>query len=102
MSAQDWIPVVFTKKQTPIVAKNKVSPINPLEKYDGEGSAPKKEFVSKEDQQKITQLRLLKKLTQTELTQKLCLPKDTIKRIENGTHEKNKALTNKIIMNLSR
>ena len=30
------------------------------------------------------------------------LPKDTIKRMENGTHEKNKALTNRIKAFLSK
>jgi DNA-binding XRE family transcriptional regulator len=66
------------------------------------GPLPKIEKVSLEDRKEITQLRILKKLTQDELTKRLNLQKDTIKNIENGTHEKNKALTSKIKAFLSK
>ena len=73
-----------------------------LDAYNAETPAPKIEKVSTEDKKEITQLRILKKLTQDQLNIRLNLPKDTIKSIENGTHKKNKELTNKIISFLSK
>jgi DNA-binding XRE family transcriptional regulator len=67
-----------------------------------DGVAPKVEKISADDKKEITQLRILKKLTQDQLNVKMNLPKDTIKHMENGTHEKNKALTNRIKAFLSK
>jgi DNA-binding XRE family transcriptional regulator len=61
-----------------------------------DGVAPKIEKVSSDDKKEIIQLRMIRKLTQEDLNKRMNLPKDTIKRIENGTHEKNKSLTNRI------
>uniref|UniRef100_A0A6C0B0A8 HTH cro/C1-type domain-containing protein n=1 Tax=viral metagenome TaxID=1070528 RepID=A0A6C0B0A8_9ZZZZ len=98
---QDWKTVTLNKMGTKQVKP--VGPqINPLEKrarlldaYNA-GPAPKIEKVSPEDKRDITQLRILKRMTQSELDKQLNLKKDTIKTIENGTHEKNKQLIQKI------
>lgn len=113
MSFQDWKPVVLTKMGGATVSKVgyiRVAPqIDPatkqarmLDQFNAEGSVPKIEKVSAEDRKEITQLRVLKKMTQDQLNTTLNLKKDTIKNIENGTHEKNKALTSKIKAYLSK
>ena len=100
MSCQDWTPVILRKNN--VYKQETKPPIHPdakrvrmLDAYN-EGPTPKLEKVSTEDKKELTQLRILKKLTQEELNQRLHLKKDTIKTIENGTHEKNKQLTQKI------
>jgi DNA-binding XRE family transcriptional regulator len=101
--SQDWTPVTLKKKGTSTDRKpiNKIQ-VDPAAKRAQQldafnaGPPPKIEKVSPEDKREITQLRILKKITQEELNKRLNLKKDTIKTIENGTHEKNKALTNKI------
>jgi DNA-binding XRE family transcriptional regulator len=112
MSFQDWKPVVLSKMggatMSKVGVKNVPAPIDPCLKRsrmldeNNAGPLPKLEKVSSEDRKEITQMRILKKLTQDELTKKMNLQKDTIKNIENGTHEKNKALTSKIKAFLSK
>jgi hypothetical protein len=106
MSFQDWKPITLSKlggtSKSKTGVKNIVPHIDPNLKRarmldaNHEGPLPQFEKVSPQDRKEITQMRILKKLTQDELTKKLNLQKDTIKNIENGTHEKNKALINKI------
>uniref|UniRef100_A0A6C0I464 HTH cro/C1-type domain-containing protein n=1 Tax=viral metagenome TaxID=1070528 RepID=A0A6C0I464_9ZZZZ len=103
---QDWKPVTFHKMGGAAVSKvgcahathsqeqKKFRQLDSLNLTDS--AAPIQERVSVEDRKEITQLRILKKLTQDQLNIKMNLQKDTIKRIENGTHEKNKGLTNRI------
>jgi DNA-binding XRE family transcriptional regulator len=103
--SQDWTPVVLKKKgSTDRTSHDKKGSIQvdpaakraqQLDAFNA-GPPPKIEKVSPEDKREIIQLRILKKITQEELNKRLNLKKDTIKTIENGTHEKNKALTNKI------
>jgi len=107
---QDWKPVTLNKMGGAAMSKldaqkmsQKMSQFDPatkrariLDAYNAETPAPKIEKVSAEDKKEITQLRILKKLTQDELNTRLNLTKDTIKNIENGTHKKNKELTYKI------
>jgi len=112
MFFQDWNPVTLKKmggaSMSKLTAKH-VANFDPevkraklLDSYNAETPAPKIEKVSAEDKKEITQLRILKKLTQDDLNKHLNLKKDTIKNIENGTHEKNKQLTNKIKAFLSK
>jgi DNA-binding XRE family transcriptional regulator len=112
MFFQDWNPVTLKKmggaSMSKLSAKH-VANFDPeakraklLDSYNAETPAPKIEKVSAEDKKELTQLRILKKLTQEQLNQQLNLKKDTIKQIENGTHEKNKQLTNKIRAFLSK
>jgi DNA-binding XRE family transcriptional regulator len=112
MSFQDWKPVVLSKMGGAAMSKVGVKNVQPqvdpelkrarMLDANNAGPLPKIEKVSVEDRKEITQLRILKKLTQDELTKRLNLQKDTIKNIENGTHEKNKALTSKIKAFLSK
>jgi DNA-binding XRE family transcriptional regulator len=114
MSFQDWKPVILTKMGGSTVSRvsAKVKPqpqYDPatkraklLDAFNADGSLPKIEKVSVEDKKEITQLRILKKMTQDQLNTTLNLKKDTIRSIENGTHEKNKALTSKIKIFLSK
>lgn len=108
MSFQDWTPVTLCKMGGAAMSRVGVKNINVKPSIDPEvkrarlldansaGPLPKFDKVSAEDKKEITQLRILKKLTQEQLNTALNLKKDTIKTIENGTHEKNKALTSKI------
>jgi DNA-binding XRE family transcriptional regulator len=101
---QDWKPVTL-HKMGPKQSKQ-VKPIPPAVNPEvkrtrmldssNDGTGPKIEKVSAEDRKEIMQLRLLRKITQSDLDKQLSLKKDTIKLIENGTYEKNKMLTNKI------
>ena len=108
MSCQDWTPVVLSKKGS-VVSKTIAKPVDPkikqarlLDAYNAEAPPPKPEKISPEEKKELTQLRLLKKITQDDLNKQLQLPKDTIKTIENGTHLKNKALFHKIKQFLSK
>lgn len=101
-SHQDWKPITLQKMGGATVSRVVAKPIHPEQKKLAtlelitDGVAPKVEKVSAEDRKEITQLRILKKLTQEQLNVRMNLAKDTIKRIENGTYEKNKGLTNRI------
>ena len=101
-SHQDWKPITLQKMGGATFSKVVARPIHPEQKKLAtlelitDGVAPKVEKVSSEDRKEITQLRILKKLTQEQLNVRMNLAKDTIKRIENGTYEKNKGLTNRI------
>ena len=101
---QDWKPVTLHKmgsKQSSQV-KPTLPAVNPEVKRarmldaSNDGTGPKIEKVSAEDRKEIMQLRLLRKITQSDLDKQMSLKKDTIRSIENGTYEKNKMLTNKI------
>jgi DNA-binding XRE family transcriptional regulator len=108
MSFQDWKPVILTKMGSAAISKVSATNTSRQDSYTKRarlldefnsgtgGSVPKIEKISIEDKKEITQLRILKKMTQEQLNVALNLKKDTIKNIENGTHEKNKALTSKI------
>ena len=112
MSFQDWKPVTLCKMggaaMSRVSVKNTASLVDPEVKRarmldaNNVGPLPKFEKVSAEDKKEITQMRILKKLTQEQLNVALNLKKDTIKTIENGTHEKNKALTSRIKAFLSK
>jgi len=110
MSFQDWKPVVLSKMganaskpiKPAISIDPKIKQANALDAYNAEAPPPKKETITTEEKKELTQLRLLKKITQEDLNKKLQLPKDTIKTIENGTHIKNKALFHKIKQFLSK
>lgn len=94
---QDWTPV--TTKKTEV--NKKTFNINPeykkmkeLDDNTGEPISVKK--IDKSEIAIIKQLRINKKLSQTQVNNALSLQKDTIKNIENGTHVKNKQLFRKI------
>lgn len=98
MEHQDWTTVSFKKPVKTVTKQPNIDPeVKKFKQLEESDNIIKIVKVSNEDKIKITKLRLAKKLTQEELNVKLCLKKDTIKCIENGTHEYNKLLINKIV-----
>ena len=117
MSCQDWTPIVLkkmgsTSSKTPAKVHPLIDPrtkqVRLLDAYNAETPPPKPEKISPEEKKEVTQLRLLKKITQDDLNKQLQLPNigqfnvQRCKSIENGTYLKNKALIHKIKQFLSK
>ena len=93
---QDWDTVVFnkSKKTTPL---KQVDPITKkMSKLDSSDEVQKIIKVSASDRKIITDLRIIKKISQKDLANKLQIKVDIINSIENGTYPENKQLINKI------
>jgi ribosome-binding protein aMBF1 (putative translation factor) len=97
INEQDWIPVVLKKNKTNKQTQKQIDPIvkkmNQLENSDEIIKVTK---VSDDDRKMISNLRLLKKISQKDLANKLQIREDIIKSIENGTHSKDNQLITRI------
>ena len=96
MEHQDWTHIILKKQHTPPKQIQLNPVISKMNKLDNSEDIIKIEKISEEDKKTIINLRILKKMSQKVLAQKLNIKEDVIKSIENGTHPKNKQLTNKI------
>jgi ribosome-binding protein aMBF1 (putative translation factor) len=107
MEHQDWTQVVFRKKiskdQLPKIAvvpqtisNTTAKPVWKIEQQVDATDGKPLNFVSKSDADNIIKGRIVAKLTQKQLAQKLNMQEKDIKDIESGKAVENKALISRI------
>jgi len=105
MDHQDWKPVILRNpaKKKPIVEKKKVVKTNlnsnsimniNVRKIEDEDM--KVEYVSKSIGKQIQQARLIQKITQQDLANRLCVKKNIINDLESGKMLKNNLFVSKV------
>ena len=97
INEQDWIPVILKKNKKQIQNQKLINPIvKKMNQLDNSDEIIKVIKVSDIDRKTISNLRLLKKISQKDLAIKLQIREDIIKNIENGTHNKDNQLISRI------